>query len=133
LKRRIVNRKIARWSNIKQNFLIFGPVLIFGLLVVLLLPGKERDHGHSHSDPPVSQVVAKEKARKMVARLIDSKKLDGSWSSAKVSSAKTIFFKKYHEWEVIFVNKNITDPAKQKIYVFLTLSGEHVAINYSGK
>lgn len=127
-----MNRKIARWNNIKQNFLIFGPWLIIGLLVVLLLLGKERDHGHSHSNPPVSQVVEKEKATKMVARLIDSKKLDVSWSSAKASSAKKVILKGYHEWEVIFVNKNITDPTKQKIYVFLTLSGEHVAINHSG-
>ncbi len=37
------------------------------------------------------------------------------------------------EWLVIFNNENITDEEKQTLYVFLTISGEYIAVNYTGK
>jgi hypothetical protein len=96
-----------------------------------MLPNN-RDHGYSHTDPPVSQEVAEKNATKIIAHLIENGQLDESWASVTATSVERKVFKGYREWEVVFVNKSITDPAKQKIYVFLTLSGEHVAVNYSG-
>ena len=58
--------------------------------------------------------------------------LDESWAFVTATSARKIVFKGNREWEVVFVNNKITDPTKQKIYVFLTLSGKHIAVNYSG-
>jgi len=33
----------------------------------------------------------------------------------------------------IYINKKITDTEKQKLYVFLTIGGEYIAANYTGK
>jgi hypothetical protein len=33
----------------------------------------------------------------------------------------------------VFVNDKITDPAKQKLYVFMTLGGDYLAANYTGE
>lgn len=37
------------------------------------------------------------------------------------------------EWVVVFVNDKIADTDKQKLYVFLTLGGDYIAANYTGK
>jgi hypothetical protein len=80
----------------------------------------------------VSQEIANENATEIIAQLIEEGQLDDSWGFLPATSVKKIVFKGNREWEVVFVNKKITDPAKQKLYVFLTLSGEHLAVNYSG-
>ena len=123
-------RKNLRWKHIKFNVLIFGSLFVIALLI-LLVP-ENRNHGYSHTELPVSQEIANEKASKIIAQLIEDGQLDKSWAFITATSVKKIVFKGNREWEVVFVNKQITDPAKQKIYVFLTLGGEHVAVNYSG-
>jgi len=125
-----VIRKNFRWKRIKFNILLFGPFLVFGLLILLL--GDKQDHGHSHSKAPVSQEAAKMNAITIITKLVKNNQLDKSWAMITAKSAEKKTFKGYKEWEVIFENKNITDPARQEIHVFLTLGGEHVAVNYSG-
>jgi hypothetical protein len=125
-----VIRKNVRWKRIKFNILIFGSLFVI-VLLILLIP-ETRNHGYSDTELPVSQEIANANASKIIAQLVDDGQLDESWRLIPVTSARKIVFKGNREWEVIFANKKITDPAKQKIYVFLTLSGEHVAVNYSG-
>jgi len=127
-----VIKKITRWSGIKLNLLIFGPLLVIGLLIVLW-GGNHDDHEHPHAEPPVNQKTAEKKATNIIAQLINNKQLDESWVPITASSVKKVVFKGYQEWEVIFVNNKVADTTKRKIYVFLTLSGDHVAVNYSGK
>ena len=128
--RKPVNWNRARWNRIKFNGLILGPLIVIALLI-LLIP-EYRDPGHSQTEPPVSQEVAEKNATKIIALLVEDGQLDESWTSIRATSANKIVFKGNREWEVVFVNKQIMDPARQKIYVFLTLSGEHIAVNYSG-
>ncbi len=109
--------------------------IILGFLSSTVMAGGGHDHGHghSHSNIAVNQVTAKANATKIVAALTQRKKLDESWASTTASSVEKKVFKGNPEWVVIFNNDKITDPAKQKLYVFLTLGGDYIAANYSGK
>ena len=123
-------RKDVGWKRIKFNTLVFGSIFVIALLI-LLIP-ENRNHRYSYTELPVSQEIANESALKIIARLVEDDQLDESWAFVTATSARKIVFKGNREWEVVFVNNKITDPTKQKIYVFLTLSGKHIAVNYSG-
>lgn len=111
--------------------LLFG--FILSLSALPALAGSGHDHGHSHSNTPVNQEKAQVNATEIVAALVKRSKLDKSWDSIKSSSVEKITVKGNPEWVVVFVNKNITDADKQKLYVFLTLGGDYIAANFTGK
>lgn len=105
--------------------------LVLGLFSAAAMAGAGHDHGHSHD--PVSQSQAEEVATKSVSSLVDRGKLDKSWKATSVAKAKKKKnFGGSMEWVVSFKNENIKDPAKQTLYVFLTLGGEYLAANYTG-
>ena len=111
--------------------------LLFGFILSLstfsAMAGSGHDHGHSHSYAPVSQEKASANATEIVAALVNRSKLEKSWASIKVSSVEKITVQSNPEWVVVFVNTNITDTDKQKLYVFLTLGGDYIAANFTGK
>ena len=104
--------------------------LLFG---APLIAGTGHDHGHSHSYSPVNQEKAQSNATEVVAALVKRNKLDKSWESIKASSVEKITVQGNPERVVVFVDKNITDATKQKLYVFLTLGGDYIAANFTGK
>lgn len=104
--------------------------LFFALPVIA---GSGHDHGHSHAQAPVNQDAAKRSADKVIASLVERDKIDTSWSSISASSVEKIMLNSRPEWRVIFINEKITDTDKQKLYVFLTIGGEYIAVNYTGK
>ena len=109
--------------------IIFTFVLsIFSLAAVA---GAGHDHGHSHD--PVSQGQVEVVAIKSVANLADKGKIDKSWKSIGVTKSEKREFSGNMEWVVSFKNENISDASKQTLYIFLTLGGEYVAANYTGK
>jgi hypothetical protein len=95
------------------------------------LAGSDHDHGQNHT--PVTQSQAEQDATDGILRLVEQSKIDGSWKSAPVEKTLKKKFGDNMEWVISFKNENITDPAKQIIYVFLTLSGEFLAANYTGE
>ena len=105
--------------------------LFFGVPV---MAGSGHDHGHSHghAQAPVIKEIAEENAGKAIASLVIKGKLDESWKSVTPSSSEKKTFNGRPEWVVIYVNEKITDTSKQKLYVFLTLSGEYIAANHTG-
>lgn len=103
--------------------------LLFGAPV---MAGSGHDHGHSHAQAPVNKETAEKNAEKAIASLVVTGKIDKSWKSITVSSSEKKDFNGRSEWVVIYINEKITEPAKQKLYVFLTLSGEYIAANYTG-
>jgi len=90
-------------------------------------------HDHSHSHDPVSQSQAEAMATKSLSNLVDKGKIDKSWKSIKATKSEKKKFGSNMEWVVIFNNKTISDPQKQTLYIFLTLGGEYLAANYTGK
>ena len=107
--------------------------LTMGLFSMAAIAGGGHDHGHGHSHSPVNQVTAKEKATKIVANFIKQKTIGESWRSIPVKSVEKKTFKGKQEWVVSFINEKVTDTKKRKLFIFLTLSGECISANYTGK
>jgi hypothetical protein len=111
--------------------------LLFGLILSLsafsVMAGSNHDHGHSHSNTPVSKEQVQKNATEIVAELSNTDKLDKSWVSIEASSVDKVTVQGNQEWKVVFVNKNIIDADKQTLYMFLTLGGDYIAVNYTGK
>ena len=105
--------------------------LVLSLFSVVAIAGGDHDHGHSHD--PVTQLQAEEAAIKNIARLVKKGKIDKSWQTIGVAKSEKKKFGKNMEWVVSFNNKNISDPEKQTLYIFLSLTGNYIAANYSGK
>lgn len=107
--------------------------ITFSLFSFAAVAGGGHDHGHSHSHTAVDQTTAKANATDIVAALTKRNKLDKSWAVVAANSVEKKTFKGNPEWVVIFNNVKITDPTKNKLYVFLTLGGDYIAANHSGK
>lgn len=105
--------------------------LVLCLTPFAAMAGAGHDHGHSHA--PVDQATATKNATSIIADIVKQNKLANSWRAIKARSVEQKVFGSASEWVIVFVNKNITDTAKQKLYVFLTLGGEYIAINYTGQ
>jgi len=103
------------------------------LFSVTAIAGGGHDHSHEHSHSAVDQTTANSKATKIVANFIKKKTLDKSWAGVAVNSSEKKMFNGKQEWVVSFFNKKIADAKKRKLYVFLTLSGDYIAANYTGK
>jgi hypothetical protein len=88
--------------------------------------------GHSHGAPITSDQAAAN-ARQIVEILVSKEKLDKSWSNIKPAETKQAKYARGPEWVVAFNNPAVSDAAKQTLYVFLTLQGDYVAANFSGK
>lgn len=95
--------------------------------------GHEHGHGHSHAPATISEALAEKRATQVIASLIERNKIDKIWASTAVSFAEKKILNGQQEWMVTFNNKTITDSEKQKLYVFLTLDGQYIAANYTGK
>lgn len=91
------------------------------------------EHGHSHAQTPIDQQVAETKAIEIIASLVEREKIDKSWLSRQADSVEKKVFNDNLEWVVTFNNETIADLDKQKLYVFLTINGEYIAANYTGK
>ncbi len=89
--------------------------------------------GPSHGKKPVTQQVAIEKANEILSTLIKKGTITKSWSSIKADSAIKKRDGSHYDWLVLFVNESIIDKDKQKIYVFLTMAGDYITVNYTGE
>jgi hypothetical protein len=88
-------------------------------------------HGHSHGHTQISKKKTEKMGRYHVERLIKSEKLDASWKTAIFDKSETKSFKGETKWVVIFNNEKSVKG--KKLYIFLKLSGEFVAANFTGK
>ena len=89
--------------------------------------------GGNHSHDPVDQRQAEANANKIVTTLASKGVIDKSWTSVGVATSEQKKFGKNLEWVVSYKNSKVSDPQKQTLYIFLTLSGEYIAANYTGK
>jgi len=104
--------------------------LIFGAPV---WAGSGHSHGPSYAQEPVNQAVAEKNAGEVIASLVEREKVDKSWLTIKASSIDKKTINGKPEWVVTYNNEKITDIDKQKLYVFLTIAGKYIAVNFTGK
>lgn len=65
--------------------------------------------------------------------LIKAKEVREAWKQVPLEKIEKRQFKKGPEWVAIFFDKNQTDIARQRLYVFITLDGWLNGANNSGK
>jgi len=106
-------------------------IIVLHLLAFTAVAGPGHDHSHSHD--PVTQQEAERLAMKQVERLVEKGKINKSWQSMPVSTVETKQFGESTEWVVVFNNRTTPNPDKQTLYVFLSMSGEYLAANFTGK
>ena len=85
--------------------------------------------GHNYKSKSAIQQIAKKK----IERLIESRKIEKSWSSPYISNTKKKQFGNKMEWVIILENSYIKDKTKQVIYVFVSEDGVVKGANYTGK
>lgn len=93
--------------------------------------GHSHGHGHSHSKPAVAKEKTEEIGKSHIARLIKAGKLDAGWSEARLDSTEQKEFGKKKEWVLTFINEK--DAKNPKLFIFLKLSGDFIAANFTGK
>ena len=109
--------------------------LFFYLLVLLTFSatsafaGSGHDHGPAS---PISEAQALERAKQVVDNLVETEKLESSWSEAKCMGAEKKDGKTGPEWIVTFNNANVKDAEKQNLYVFFSETGKYLAANFVG-
>jgi hypothetical protein len=112
-------------------------VLLVSTLVFAgpVMAGAGHDHNPdgSHSHGPISDTAAIKRAELKVKSLVASGKLEKSWGEAKSAGASQKDFGKGAEWIVSFKNEKASEPGKQNLYVFFTLTGNYLAANFTGK
>ncbi|EDZ62005.1 hypothetical protein SMGD1_0074 [Sulfurimonas gotlandica GD1] len=91
------------------------------------------EHGHSHAQAKVSQSVVKKQANQGLTRLIQSGKVEKSWSNIPIKDMNKKQFHHNMEWVVSYENKKITNKTEQTLYIFVSLTGEITGANYTGK
>lgn len=105
-----------------------------GLMGVLFLVSSSLlAHGGGHKHAPIKKEQAKAVATKAVEDTIKKGKLEKTWSASKANEPTQKSFGHGPEWVVSFDNLKIKDKSKQKVFVFLSLGGEVLGINFTGK
>ena len=117
----------------KFKALLSGFIFLLASFTVMAGSGHDHGHGHGHSHGPVDKDMAVKKATRIVNSLAARKTIEKSWGNIKVNSIEKKKFKGKMEWVATFVNDKVADVKKRKLYIFLTLGGDYIAANYTGK
>ncbi len=88
---------------------------------------------HFHGSKPAAEEKVVGCAVQRKDALVASGKLDASWKAIKQEKIEQVDGKKGKEWKVTFKNPQATDTAKQTLYVFLSLPGNVLAVNFTGQ
>lgn len=89
--------------------------------------------GGNHSHAPVGEEKASTMATQLVNNLVQQNVIVKSWSNVEIVEIEQKEFNGNMEWVSSFYNPEVADKSKQTLYIFMTLSGEYLAANYTGK
>lgn len=91
----------------------------------------------AHSDGHVSSAIKEHEAVAIalihVKELVEQGKIEKSWEKIEHGTGKIKRFARSYEWVVTIMNMQASDPNKMTLYFFLTLKGEYIAANFTGK
>ena len=88
---------------------------------------------HFHGSTPAKEETVLACAAQRKDALASSGKIDASWKAVKHQKVEQVDGRKGKEWKVTFRNPAVTDAQKQSLYVFLSLPGNVLAANHTGK
>ena len=105
----------------------------FILISVLILFSGAAAAGTGHSHDPVTQQQAEQVATQILSTLIKQGVIEESWRDTAVQMSEQKVFDGSTEWVVSYKNDAVSDPSKRTLYIFLTLTGDYIAANYTGQ
>ena len=108
--------------NIQSFILISVLTLFFGAAAA----------GTDHSHDPVTQQQAEQVATQIVSTMVKQGVIEESWDGTAVQVSEQKVFSGRTEWVVSYRNDAVSDPSKRTLYIFLTLTGDYIAANYTG-
>lgn len=113
--------------------LILVSALVFSTTIFAGPGGGAHSHGHGHSQaaPAISKEKTQEIGKFHISRLVKAEKLESTWSEAVYDQSEKKVFSGSEEWVVTFTNEKSTK--EKKLFIFLKISGEFVAANFTGK
>lgn len=92
------------------------------------------DHDHHHEQPaPITKAQAETRAQKLVAAKVEQGKLTKAWLTRSASKTYQKSFGHGPEWVVEFHDPKPEDEKKRVLYVYLTISGKTLGINFTGQ
>ena len=106
--------------------------VMIALSGIVALPAAHA-HGPNSAHHDVGPEKAGEVAKENVARLVDDGKLHRSWLD---SGDLTVEKKEYEsgpEYMVVITNPDSPDTSQRTLYVFVSMRGEYLAANFTGK
>lgn len=65
--------------------------------------------------------------------LVKSGRIESTWQNAKVEKIELKEFKKASEWTITLVDEKKKNPAKMRLFVFITTKGYLNGANFSGE
>ena len=104
----------------------------FILVSILTLFSGTAAAGTGHSHDPVTQQQAEQVATGILSTLVKRSVIEESWSGTEVKMSEKKVFDGQTEWVVSYKNDAVSDPSKRTLYIFLTLTGDYIAANYTG-
>lgn len=88
---------------------------------------------HFHGSTPAKEETVLTCAVQRKDALVASGKIDASWKGVKHEKLEQVDGKKGKEWKVTFRNPAVAEKGKQALYVFLSMPGNILAANFSGR
>lgn len=88
---------------------------------------------HFHGYLPAKEQTVLTCAAQRKDALVTEGKIDASWKAVPHDKLEQVEGKKGKEWKVTFRNPAAPDKDKQALYVFLSLPGNVLAANFTGK
>ena len=108
--------------------------LVLGYTTVYAGSGHSHANGgHTHAQKKVSKTEAQNVAKEQRASLVKKDKIPESWLTVAISDTQKKMFNQQEEWVITFINKAISDSAKQTLYIFISQGGKVTGANHSGK
>lgn len=109
--------------------------LVSCALLALAAPAAADKGGscHFHGTTPAKEETVLQCASQRKDQLAAAGKIEASWKNVKHERVEQVDGRKGKEWKVTFRNPQAADKGKEALYVFLSLPGNVLAANFSGK
>lgn len=92
----------------------------------------KQNYSNEYEYPDVDKSVIRTNANKIISSLVKSKKIHNSWGKINPKSIITTVFNGQNEWLVTYHNPKLPNVKEHKLFLFLTMKGKYIAINYTG-
>ncbi len=93
------------------------------------------DHRDQHLDfgIPIEERQARDFSRYVLEKLVENGKLDQSWLQAKIEEVTKKKFSEELEWVVLYRNPNEDVVEQNTLYIYLSLFGELLGVDFTGE